>query len=101
MLFRGDFTEKRDFFRMEVGCEMQFRLQGETTLHPGTVRDLSASGLSFVCRQPLQEGSEIEVVISPEKAIVPPLNARAEVVRALAQGADEYDVGVKILEILS
>ena len=100
MLFRGDFTEKRDFYRMEVGCPMQFRLDGESALHTGTVRDLSASGLGFVCQQSLPEGSMVEVVVSPEKAIVPPLQAMGEVVRLSPQADGSYEIGVKITEIL-
>lgn len=100
MLFRGDFSEKRNFFRMDVGCPMQFRRQDDPTMLTGTVRDLSASGLGFVCQQELSEGAMIEVIISPEKAIVPPLQAMAEVVRVSAQGGDSYEIGVRIVEIL-
>ncbi|MFU8837834.1 MAG: PilZ domain-containing protein [Thiohalomonadaceae bacterium] len=100
MLFRGDFSEKRDFFRMEVGCPMQYRQEGSgEALQQGTVRDLSASGLSFICQQRLSEGDRLEVVISPEKAIVPPLHASAEVVRVSEQETGGVEVGVKILEI--
>ena len=100
MLFRGDFTEKRDFYRMEVGCPMQFKIQGDPALHTAVVRDLSASGLGFVCQQALAEGSVVEVVVSPEKAIVPPLQAIAEVVRLSPQDDGSYEIGVKITEIL-
>jgi len=96
MLFRGDYSEKRDFSRMAVECPMTFCIQGETALHQGTAKDLSASGLSVVCRQEVSEGTILEVNIQPEKAIVAPLQATCEVVRVTSSVPGEYELGLKI-----
>lgn len=101
MLYRGDYSEKRDFMRMEVGCAMQFRIYGDGDMYQATVRDLSASGLGFVSQQGVLEGATLELIVSPEKAITPPLHARAEVVRVVQQGPSEWEIGVKIVEHLS
>lgn len=101
MLFRGDYTEKRDFMRLALGCVIQFRLEGESAMRHGTLRDLSASGLGFATTEGVCEGVHLEVIVAPEKAITPPLHARAEVVRVQQQGAGDWEIGVKILEVIS
>ena len=99
MLFRGDYPEKRDFIRMAVECPMTFCIEGETEVHKGTARDLSASGLSVLCQKEIAEGTVLEVNIQPEKAIVPPLQATCEVVRVSSIVAGEYELGLKITAI--
>jgi hypothetical protein len=99
MLFRGDYSEKRDFMRMAVECPMSFTLPGEDTVHRATARDLSASGLLMRCNRELAEGSSIEVSVEPEEAIVPPLKATCEVVRVTTLAPGEYEVGLKISAI--
>jgi hypothetical protein len=96
MLFRGDYSEKRDFMRMEVECPMTFRIQGEDTLHQGVARDLSASGLSILCQREVAEGSLLEVNVQPEKSIVPPLQATCEVMRVHSPAPGQFELGVKI-----
>jgi hypothetical protein len=96
MLFRGDYSEKRDFMRMEVECPMSFRIQGEGQVYQGTARDLSASGLSILCQQEVAEGSVLEVNVQPEKSIVPPLQATVEVMRVSSPAPGQFELGVKI-----
>lgn len=100
MLFRGDYSEKRDFKRMEVECPMTFRLQGEGNLYQGMARDLSASGLSILSAQEVAEGSLLEIHLQPEKSIVPPLQAVCEVMRLSSPAPGQFELGVRIVEML-
>ncbi len=98
MLFRGDYEEKRDFARMGVECPATIEADGNTYRAKAT--DLSATGLQLICSDPLTEGAEVMVEVTPEQAIVPPLKARAEVVRCIDMGQGGYQLGLKIVEML-
>ena len=100
MLFRGDFEEKRDFARMGVECPATFRVEGESADHQAIATDLSATGVQLKAADAVAEGSAVLVVMTPEQAIVPPLQAKAEVVRCTEQSGGGYQLGLKILEML-
>lgn len=100
MLYRGDYSEKRDFMRMEVECPMTFRVRGEAQQYQGTAKDLSASGLLIICQQEIPEGTVLEINVQPEKPIVPPLQAVCEVMRLSSSAPGRYELGVKINEII-
>ena len=100
MLFRGDYDEKRQFTRMEVDCPALIRIDGEAASHHAVVKDLSATGLQLSCADALPVGAKVEVEMTPEKQIVPPLQAKAEVLRCDEMAEGGYLVGVQILEML-
>lgn len=100
MLHRGDYSEKRDFMRMAVECPMTFSIQGESAVYSATARDLSASGLLILCQHEVDEGSLLVVSVKPEQSIVPPLQALCEVMRVSSSAPGQYELGVKINEIL-
>lgn len=100
MLERGDYSEKRDFMRMAVECPMTFRIQGESTLYQATARDLSASGLLILCQQEVAEGALLVVSVQPEQSLVPPLQAVCEVMRVSSPAPGQFELGVKINEML-
>lgn len=100
MLFRGDYDEKRDFTRMGMECPATFCIEGEETSYQATATDLSATGLQLSCVTAVAEGVVMMVEMRPEQAIVPPLQAKAEVVRCLDNGSGSYQLGLKILEMM-
>ena len=100
MLSRGDYEEKRDFARMGMECPATFRIDGEGTIHHAVASDLSATGLQLKCSDAVVEGAVVMVEMTPEQAIVPPLQAKAEVVRCSENGSGSYQLGLKILEML-
>ena len=100
MLYRGDYEEKRDFARMGLECPASFRVDGEQAAHQAVATDLSATGLQLRCADALPVGAIVVVEMTPEKAIVPPLKAKAEVVRYEDNGSGGYQLGLNILEML-
>ena len=100
MLFRGDYEEKRDFARMGVECPATFTIDGESAVHHAVAMDLSATGLQLTCADAVAVGGVLMVQVTPEKAIVPPLQAKAEVVRCDDAGGGSFRMGLKILEML-
>lgn len=100
MLFRGDYEEKRDFARMGVECAATFCIEGDSTIHHATATDLSATGLQLNCADNITVGSIVMVELTPSEAIVPPLKAKAEVVRCIENGSGAYQLGMKVIEML-
>ncbi len=99
MLHRGDFSEKRDFQRMQLECPMTFSIKGDDIVHQGIAKNLSASGLSVICSVEVAEGAEIDITLAPEEAIVPPLHASCTVNRVDNPEAGKYELGVQIKQI--
>ncbi len=100
MLFRGDYDEKRAFARMGVECPATLRVEGEDTTYHAMATDLSASGMRISSANAVSVGTRVMVAMIPEQAIVPPLQARAEVVRCTEDESGSYQLGLKIIEML-
>ena len=99
MLFRNYNDEKRDFFRMGVTCPATLKVMDSGVVYQGMVSNLSASGLQFDGSDELGVGLVVMVEMTPEQVIVPPLQARAEVVRCDRNANGGYQLGLKILEM--
>ncbi len=98
MLGRGDYSEKRGFNRMGVECPVTLR-GADGALYQGKAMDLSATGLQVNMAQALELGAVLRLTMSPEQALVPPLEAMVEVVRVGGvEGA--YEIGLGIKEML-
>ncbi|MGM0413207.1 MAG: PilZ domain-containing protein [Pseudomonadota bacterium] len=98
VLGRGH-SEKRDFIRMEVDCEVEFRPAGASAMEQGRGRDLSATGVSFLAERELAEGETLEVRVLPVRPGVSPLHAEATVVRVEPEG-EGHRIGCRIERIL-
>jgi hypothetical protein len=83
--YHRGYSEKRDFVRVDVECAVSVRERGSDHVETGTCRSLSGKGLMFLCDKPYAVGTVLDVSVVPQKAVVPPLDASVEVVRA------EYD----------
>ncbi len=75
------YEEKRNFHRMAVDCAMSFGVVGEKHVAAGHCKNLSATGVLFDAFQPMAVGARIYINITPQKAVVAPLRAEAEVLR--------------------
>lgn len=96
-----DFAEKRDFHRMGVECPAQFRIQGDTEVNEGTVKNLSAAGLLIVSSLEITPGTRLAIHIVPTQAITPPLSATANVLRSTPAGEGSFEVACAIERILA
>ncbi len=96
-----DYDEKRNFIRMAVECELTLRDPDTGQKFPGRCGNLSGSGLLVFMDDAPPMGSQLDVHIAPDKAVVPALDARVEVVR-IEPGADgDYCIGLRIVEMHS
>lgn len=96
-----NYSEKRDFLRMGVDCQVRcLELQsGEACT--GRVHNLSARGIALSVARRYPPGTRLEVRIEPERSIVPPLHALVEVLRLETASDGSYQLAAEIREILS
>jgi len=85
-----DYSEKRNFFRMNLECDAEYTINGSGTQKSGKVSDLSGDGISIIADQSVKPGTEVRVSIRPENDVTPPLEVIMEVLRCEEQDADSY-----------
>lgn len=90
-----DYSEKRDFIRMPVQCPISVREAADQRPDQAELLDLSATGLRFISHKALNEGARLQVRVSPDNPITPPLEARISVLRCLALD-DGFDIAAAI-----
>lgn len=95
-----DYTEKRSFKRVDVECEIQYKMfeTGDDN-EIGQVANLSGRGLMFIAERGVPVNAELEVHIAPGNTLTPPLHARVKVVRMEKQRrGNGYEIGAVIQE---
>jgi hypothetical protein len=94
-----DYLEKRDFQRMVLDCSLTYRRNDDDSSYQGQVRDLSARGVSFLTDDSLPLGIDIQITLTPENDITPPLHASVRITRCDKHGDGRYHVAGEILQI--
>lgn len=90
-----EYAEKRNFFRMNMDCNMEYTINGSGKHESGTVLTLSGDGISFTTNQAVSAGTKVNISITPENTVTPPLVVTVEVLRC-EQGSDQYEVAGNI-----
>ena len=91
--------EKRDYIRMEVDCDITYKLANSNDLHTGRCTNLSGAGISFMTDQSFEPGLAMEVSIVPKSNITPPMTAFIEVVRSVKHDGNQYEIAAVIKTI--
>jgi len=89
-----DYSEKRDFIRMQVSTNCQIHHKGEQ--FAANCLDLSSKGALVESSHALEISSEITLIIESGGGDIPPLHAQATVLRIVRQSDDSYQYGVSI-----
>lgn len=92
-----DYSEKRDFHRMQVDSEIEIT-DSKGDVFNGICRDLSATGMQIFVQQPVAVGQELKAVLKGTGDEIPPLETICEVLRCDADG-DGYLLGTAINEV--
>ena len=95
-----DYTEKRNFFRMQTDSRITFQPEGSQQRYEGQCVNLSAAGVLFVAEQRLTPGTRIAINITPRLSVVPPFDATVEVVRAQQHSSGGFAIAGQIKEML-
>ncbi len=92
-----DYSEKRDFHRMQVESEIEITDSKGNTF-AGTCRNLSATGMQLLVREPVAIGEELSTVLHPSNDQFPPLETICEIIRCEPEG-DGFLLGANISEV--
>lgn len=85
-----DYSEKRNFFRMNLDCNAEYVINGSGLSKYGKVTNLSGDGISIIADQSVEPGTEVKICITPENDVTPPLDVVMEVLRCEQQDAACY-----------
>ncbi|WP_417514305.1 PilZ domain-containing protein [Marinobacter sp.] len=92
-----DYSEKRDFHRMQVESEIEIT-DSKGHVFIGTCKDLSATGMQLLVRNPVMVGEELITVLHPSNDQFPPLETICEVIRCEPEG-EGFLLGTNISEV--
>ncbi len=96
-----EYDEKRDFIRVSVDCGLTFREATDADEEQGLARNLSGRGMMFIAPRELPVDEMLEVTITPETDVTPPLHAMVKVVRVDKQRrGDGFEIGAIIKQVL-
>jgi hypothetical protein len=91
-----EYSEKRNFIRMTTDSVITFKEQGQSVIHKGQCINLSAAGVLFTSAQKMLPGTLLDINITPEPAVVAPLNATVQVVRTQLSDSGGYAIAGEI-----
>ena len=91
----SEFAEKRDFLRMPIDCELRFSQSGSDHRLSGNVINLSHKGILFTSTQKFEEGSSIEIVLTPSHSGTKPFEADG-VVSRVTHNEEIYEIACEI-----
>ena len=97
-----DYSEKRDFIRMQVNTPAQILIEtDDKPSYKGTCNDLSGGGMSITINQMLTLKSTVTVTITSDHSQCSVLKAHCCVTRVEALDDGNYSVGLKTKEIVN
>ncbi len=94
-----DYSEKRDFIRMTTNSEMSYQEIGATQSYQGHCINLSAAGILFETDHHVEPGTLVQINITPQLAVVKPLDATIKVVRASKNSDGKFAIAGEIKDI--
>lgn len=92
-----DYSEKRDFIRMQVDTTVTLIHAGQT--FQGVCQDLSSTGMQVLTTAQLSMGDKVRVQIPSEHAELKGLDAETEVVRVGTHEDGRQSLGLSILSM--
>lgn len=95
--YERDYSEKRDFIRMQVEAKVRLSAHGQTVA--ATCKDLSSTGLQLEAPTQLRIGDKVSVHIPSEHEQLAPLNIEAEVVRAISLDDGSQSLGLTVISM--
>ena len=91
-----DHSESRQFIRMDVSCEITYKFPDSGELYVGECLNISGSGILFKSPRSIEGGVALEITISPDNVLTPPMKAYVEVIRSKEIEPGMYEVATEI-----
>lgn len=93
------YDEKRSYIRMEIDCEVTYKLAGSDELHHGRCSSISGAGVSFIAERVFEPGKAMEINVIPKNTVTPSMTAFVEVIRSTQQDDGSYEIAASIKSI--
>jgi len=94
-----EYDEKRNYIRMEIDCEVTYRLAGSDELYQGRCSSISGAGVSFMADRSFDTGKAMEINVIPQNTLTPSMTAFIEVIRSTQQSDGSYEIAATIKSI--
>ncbi len=94
-----EYDEKRNYIRMEVDCDVTFKLANSNEHYRGRCTSISGAGVSFIADRCFDPGKAMEIHVEPKNAVTPPMTAFIEVVRSTKLDDNQYEIAATIKSI--
>ncbi len=91
-----EYDEKRDYIRMDVDCDITYKMADSNDIKTGHCTSLSGAGISFLAECDYPPGIAMEVKVLPKNSVTPPMTAFIEVVRSNANENGSYEIAATI-----
>ncbi len=93
-----EYDEKRDYIRMDVDCDITYKLADSPpeTVKLGRCTSLSGAGISFVADSAYDTGMALEINLVPKNNVTPSMTAFIEVVRSIPKENGSFEVAASI-----
>ncbi|WP_423895409.1 PilZ domain-containing protein [Candidatus Pelagadaptatus aseana] len=95
-----DYSEKRNFLRMQIGSPVTITLPDSDEEITGKCIDLSGGGMSVEISRVFPVGAKLTICIMPPVGCTPMLNAHTQVTRVESGPDDGCILGLEITEVL-
>ena len=92
------YSEKRDYFRINTDAELTYRQAGKTEVFQGRCINLSGAGVLFTAHCEYDPGTILKINLTPEKVLVAPFNAIIEVLRTEPVDEDCFRIAARFTE---
>ncbi len=86
------YDEKRSFIRMEIDCDITYKLAGSDELHQGRCSSISGAGVSFIADRFFDPGKAMEINVIPKNTVTPPMTAFIDVIRSTEIAGGSYEI---------
>ncbi|MDP3875931.1 MAG: PilZ domain-containing protein [Methylobacter sp.] len=93
------YDEKRSYIRMEIDCDVTYKLAGSDELHHGRCSTISGAGVSFMAERAFEPGKAMEINVIPKNTVTPSMTAFVEVIRSTQQDDGSYEIAASIKSI--
>ncbi len=94
-----EYDEKRNYIRMNVDCDIDYKTIDSDQKKSGVCTSLSGAGLSFIADSPYEPGIAMDVCVKPKNSVTPPMSALIEVVRCTEKENQQYEIAAIIKSI--
>jgi PilZ domain len=94
-----EYDEKRNYIRMEIDCDVTYKLADSDEVYDGRCSSISGAGVSFIADRAFDVGKAMEISVIPNNTVTPSMTAFIEIIRSTQQDSGSYEIAATIKSI--